>query len=122
MEAARTTFEKISDAIRMQAGTINVIHLCASALRRVGVISIVGVYGSPYSNFPLGQIFDKAVSVKTGQAEIQKYIDELVDLVKNKKFILNDIITHTLPLEDAAHGYDIFLKKKDDCLKVVLKP
>lgn len=122
MEANRSMMEKFSNLIHLQAGTINVIKLCASAVRRGGVISVVGVYGSPYSNFPFGQIFDKGVTIKTGQALVQKYIDELLELVKTKKVILNDIITHKLPLEQAAHGYDIFLKKKDNCLKVVLKP
>lgn len=122
MEANRTMMEKFSNLMHMQAGTINVIHLCASAVRRGGVISVVGVYGSPYSNFPFGQIFDKGVTIRTGQALVQKYIDELLDLVKNKKVILNDIITHKLSLEQAPYAYDIFLKKKDNCLKVILKP
>lgn len=122
MEANRTLWEKISNTLHLQAGTLNVIQLCADAVRRGGVISVVGVYGSPYSNFPFGQIFDKGVSIKTGQALVQHYIDELLSIVKSKKVILKDIISHTLPLDKAPHAYDIFLKKKDNCLKVVLKP
>lgn len=122
MEAHRTTWEKVSNNMHLQAGTISVIELCASAVRRGGVISVVGVYASPYSSFPFGQIFDKGVTIKTGQALVQQYIDELLELVKNRKVILNDIITHSLPLEQAPHAYDIFLNKTDNCLKVVLKP
>lgn len=122
MEANRSIGEKFSNFVHGQAGTISVIDLCASCVRRGGVISVVGVYGSPYSNFPFGQIFDKGITIKTGQALVQKYFDELLELVKAKKVILNDIITHTLPLDQAAHAYEIFLKKQDNCLKVVLKP
>ncbi|MBA3602061.1 MAG: glutathione-dependent formaldehyde dehydrogenase [Parachlamydiaceae bacterium] len=122
MEAKRSIWEKISNNLHMQAGTIEVIKLCASAVRRGGVISVVGVYGSPYSNFPFGQIFDKGVTIKTGQALVHHYIDELLELVKSKKVILDDIITHSLPLDNAAHAYEIFCDKKDNCLKVVLKP
>lgn len=122
MEANRSIWEKISNTLHMQAGTIDVIKLCASAVRRGGVISVVGVYGSPYSNFPFGQIFDKGVTIKTGQAWVQHYIDELLELVKSGKVTLNDIVSHTLPLEKAPYAYDIFCKKKDDCLKVILKP
>lgn len=122
MEADRNLFERMSNLLHGQAGTISVIQTCASAVKRGGVISVVGVYGSPYSNFPWGQIFDKGVTIKTGQALVLKYIDELLALVKNKKVILNDIITHTLPLDQAAHAYDIFNKRQDNCLKVVLKP
>jgi S-(hydroxymethyl)glutathione dehydrogenase / alcohol dehydrogenase len=56
------------------------------------------------------------------QAPVQIYIDHLMSLVQEGKVVLNDIITHTLPLEQAAHGYEIFKKKEDNCVKVVLKP
>ena len=95
------------------------IRLCARAVRRGGVISVVGVYGSPYSGFPFGQIFDNDVTIRTGQALVQHYIDELLKLVKTKEVVLNDIVTHTLPLEQAAYAYDIFLNKKDNCFKVI---
>ena len=122
MEAHRSRWEKFSNLMHMQAGTIDVIKLCASAVRRGGLISVVGVYGSPYSNFPWGQIFDKGVTIKCGQAPVQHYIDELFELVKSKKVLLDDIISHSLPLEQAPHAYDIFCNKKDNCLKVILKP
>jgi len=122
MEANRGIGEKFSDLIHGQAGTIKVIDTCARAVRRGGVISIVGVYATKYDNFPLGQLFDKGVSLRMGQAPVQHYIDELLQLVKEKKVILDDIVTHTLPLNDAPHAYDIFCNKEDNCLKVILKP
>jgi alcohol dehydrogenase len=122
MEANRSFLEKVSNMAHLQAGTIKVIDLCVSAVRRGGTVSIVGVYGTPYSNFPFGQIFDKGITLRMGQAPVQNYIDELLQLVRDKKVILDDIITHKLPLDQAAHAYDIFCKKEDNCLKVVLKP
>lgn len=121
MEADRSFFDKVSDLLLAQIGTMNVINLCASSVRRGGTISIVGVYATKY-RFPLGQLFDKGVSLKMGQAHVHKYIDELLTLVKEKKVILDDIITHSLPLEQASHAYEIFNKKQDNCLKVILKP
>jgi len=121
MEADRTFLEKASNLFLGQAGTAKVIDACASAVKRGGVISIVGVYATKY-RFPLGQIFDKGITLKMGQAPVQNYIDELLKLVYDKKVILNDIITHVLPLDQAAHAYDIFCKKEDNCLKVILKP
>lgn len=121
MEAHRSMGEKIKELLMLEAGTTKVIDLCASAVRRGGVISIVGVYATKY-RFPLGQLFDKGVTLKMGQALVQTYIDELLQLVKDKKVTLNDIVTHTLPLDKAAHAYDIFCKKEDNCLKVILKP
>ena len=121
MEASRNLGEKTLDLLRGQAGTCKVINTCASAVRRNGIITIVGVYATRY-HFPLGQLFDKAISVHMGQAPAQNYIDHLLQLVYDKKVILNDILTHTLPLSQAAHGYDIFCNKKDNCLKIILKP
>lgn len=85
-------------------------------------VDVVGVYGVPYDNFPLGQIFDKGITLYFGQAPVQKYIDQLIDLVEQRKVQLNDIITHRLPLTEAPRGYDIFKKKEDGCVKVVLTP
>ena len=83
---------------------------------------MVGVYGSAYDAFPLGQIFDKGIAMRFGQAPAQKYIDELLKMVTDKKIRLDDIISHRLPIDQAPHAYEIFCKKQDDCVKVVLKP
>jgi S-(hydroxymethyl)glutathione dehydrogenase / alcohol dehydrogenase len=82
---------------------------------------VVGVYGIPYK-FPLGQIFDKGIKLGFGQAPVQRYIDDLIQWIEQSRIKLNDIITHRLPLEKALDGYEMFSKKKEDCVKVVLKP
>lgn len=122
MEANRSFFEKAKAVINVEKGTDKVIDLCTKAVRRGGIVSVVGVYGSPYDNFPIHRIFDKGLTMKFGQAPVQKYIDHLFELVRNGKVVLNDIITHKLPLSEASHAYDIFKNKQDDCVKVVLKP
>jgi S-(hydroxymethyl)glutathione dehydrogenase / alcohol dehydrogenase len=122
MEADRSTLEKISNVAHMQAGTINVVKTGMRALRRGGIMSIVGVYATTYDNFPLGQLMDKAIRLHAAQAPVHRYIDHLMSLVKDNKVFLDDIITHTLPLERATEAYHIFNQKEDNCMKVVLKP
>lgn len=122
MEADRNVLEKVLNTVRMQAGTLKVLENCFSAVRRGGVVSVVGVYGSYYDNFPLGQFFDKDLTLKAGQAPVQAYIDILLKLVEEEKVILDDIITHRLPLAEAPHAFKIFNNKEDDCVKVVLTP
>jgi threonine dehydrogenase-like Zn-dependent dehydrogenase len=122
MEAERSPLDKLSNVMHLQAGSIKALNTAVSAVRRGGVVSVVGVYGMPYDKFPLGQIFDKGISLYFGQAPVQKYIDELLVWVTGRKIQLNDIITHRLPIEEAPHAYDIFKNKKEDCVKVVLKP
>jgi alcohol dehydrogenase len=122
MEATRTVGEKIKAVINFEKGTSKVLENCFKAARRGGVVTVVGVYGSPYDNFPVHTLFDKALRVQFGQAPVHKYINELFELTLNGKVVLNDIISHRLPLEKASHAYDIFKKKQDDCVKVVLRP
>jgi alcohol dehydrogenase len=98
------------------------MEACFKAVRRSGTVSIVGVYGSPYDAFPVHRMFDKGITIKQGQAPVLNYIDHLIELVKEEKVVLDDIISHTLPLSDVAHAYKIFDEKDDDCVKVILKP
>lgn len=122
MEADRSTFDKVKAVVHGERGTIDVLRTCFSAVRRAGVVSCVGVYGTNYDNFPLAQMFDKGIRFQSGQAPVHNCIDELLTYVASGKVVLDDIITHTLPLSEAPHAYEIFNKKQDNCLKVVLKP
>lgn len=121
-EPERTWMDKVKATINFEKGSIKVLEMCFEAVRRMGTVSIVGVYGSPYDNFPLHRMFDKGITIKQGQAPVLNYIDHLIELVKEEKVVLDDIITHTLPLADAAKGYEMFDEKTDNCVKVVLKP
>ncbi|MNI57063.1 hypothetical protein D3C73_1121020 [compost metagenome] len=121
-EPERSFMDKVKATFNFEKGSIKVLEMCFEAVRRMGTVSIMGVYSSPYDNFPLFRIFDKGITIKQGQAPVLNYIDKLVGLVNDGKVVLDDIITHTLPLDQAAHGYKIFDEKEEDCVKVVLKP
>jgi S-(hydroxymethyl)glutathione dehydrogenase / alcohol dehydrogenase len=122
MEAHRSAMEKAMNVIQMEVGSMKVLESCFDAVRRGGTVTVVGVYGSPYDNFPLYKWFDKGIKMMGGQAWVQNYIDHLISLVESRKVILDDIITHKVPLSQAAEMYKIFNNKEDNCLKVVLKP
>jgi len=121
-EPERNFMDKVKATINFEKGSIKVLEMCFEAVRRMGTVSIMGVYGSPYDNFPLFRIFDKGITIKQGQAPVLNYIDQLINLVSENKVVLDDIITHSIPLAEAEHGYQIFNEKEDDCVKVVLKP
>src|SRR5205823_5252364 len=101
MEANRNAADKLKNIWHAEIGSIEVLKNCISAVRRGGFVSVVGVYGIPYDAFPLGQILDKGIRMAFGQAPVQKYIDELMELLKQQKIRLDDIITHRLRLADA---------------------
>ncbi len=115
--------ERVHDVVvKHQAGSLEVLHQAMTSVRRGGFVSVVGIYTTEYDNFPLGQLQDKGVGLWAGQALVHDYIDELLQLVESGKLRTDDIVTHTLPLAEAPHGYDIFNKKEDNCVKVILKP
>ena len=122
MEASRNFLEKAKAVLNVEKGTMKVIELCTEAVRRSGIISVVGVYASPYDNFPIHRIFDKGLIMQFGQAQVHVFIDECFEMVQKGNVVLDDIITHRLPLEKASDAYDMFKNKTDDCVKVVLKP
>lgn len=122
MEADRNWLEKAANVIQGEKGSMKVLEACFDAVRRGGTVTVVGVYGTPYNKFPLHQIFDKGIKVMGGQAWVHKYIDELMQLVVTGKVVLDDIITHKVALNSAPDMYDIFNKKEDNCVKVVLNP
>jgi S-(hydroxymethyl)glutathione dehydrogenase / alcohol dehydrogenase len=122
LEADRKLTDKLKNIWHMEMGSLNALKAAISAVRRGGVVSVVGVYGLPYDAFPIGQIFDKGIKMAFGQAPVHKYIDELIGIIERGEIRLDDIITHRLPLDQAPHAYQIFRDKEDDCVKVVLTP
>ena len=121
-EPERSLVDRAKAVINFEKGSVKVLEACMSAVRRGGIISVMGVYPYNYDNFPIGQLFDKGIILKGGQAPAQKYIDKLLSYVSEGKVKLDDIITHRLPLSEVSHGYSIFKKKEDNCVKVVLDP
>jgi len=122
MEPERTILDRAKAVFNLEKGSPKVLEACFEAVRRGGNASVVGVYASNYDNFPIHQLFEKGLTIQFGQAHVQKYIDELFEIVRSGKVTLNDVITHRIPLSKAADGYDIFRNKKDDCVKVVMTP
>jgi threonine dehydrogenase-like Zn-dependent dehydrogenase len=121
-EPERTIIDRAKAVVNLEKGSVKVLEACMSAVRRGGIVSVLGVYPTTYDNFPIGQFFDKGITLRAGQAPAHKYIDELLAHVNEGRVKLDDIITHRLSLTEVSHGYDIFKKKEDGCVKVVLDP
>ena len=95
-----------------------------ASVRRAGTVSIIGVYGGQADPFPMMDLFDKGVTLRMGQAHVKRWVDDIMPLLTGDDDPLgvDDLVTHRMPLEEAPHGYEIFKKKEDGCIKVVLKP
>ncbi|MCJ1696805.1 glutathione-dependent formaldehyde dehydrogenase [Rathayibacter caricis DSM 15933] len=114
---------------RKAMDTVGVDRLAAiqgglELVRRGGTVSLSGVYGGEADPLPLKSMFDKQVTLKMGQCNVKRWIDELLPLVEDPSDPLGvmDLVTHHAPLEDAPGLYETFQKKEDGCIKVVLQP
>ncbi|MNY06122.1 Sorbitol dehydrogenase [compost metagenome] len=119
-EPERDFLDKAKAVINFEKGSIKVLEACMSGVKRGGIVSILGVYPINYDNFRVGQLFDKGITIKGGQCPVHTIIDKLLKYVETGQVKLDDIITHKLSLTDVAKGYEIFHKKEDGCVKVVL--
>jgi len=100
------------------------LNACVETVRRAGTISLSGVYGGTADPINMMQLFDKGVQIKMGQAHVKRWIEDLWPLVTDESDPLGveDLATHKIPLDQAPHGYEIFQKKEDGAIKVVLQP
>ncbi len=103
---------------------LDALHTAIKGVRRGGTVSISGVYGGEVDPMPMMEMFDRGVQLRMGQCHVKRWIDEIMPLVLDDSDPLGtqDLATHVLPLEEAPRGYDIFQRKDDSCVKVVLTP
>lgn len=100
------------------------LYTAITLVRRGGTISLSGVYGGQASPLPMLTLFDKQIQVTMGQANVRNWTDEIVPLVEDPQdpLGLDDFVTHHVPLSRAPEAYEMFQKKEDGCIKVVLDP
>ncbi|WP_276352349.1 zinc-dependent alcohol dehydrogenase [Cohnella caldifontis] len=122
MDGKMTPLEFLASGMKLQGGAMGAIVIASQAVRKGGTIQITGVYGGRYNAFPLGDLFQRNVNIRTGQAPVIHYMPQMYDMVASGKIDPMDVVTHVIPLSDAKRGYEIFDDKLDECVKVVLKP
>ncbi|EOR21747.1 oxidoreductase [Niallia nealsonii AAU1] len=122
MDGKMTDLEFLASGLKLQGGTINALVMAAQAVRKCVTIQITGVYGGRYNSFPLGDIMQRNVNIRSGQAPVIHYMPHMFELVSSGKIDPGDVVSHVLPLSEAKRGYEIFDTKTDNCIKVVLKP
>ena len=100
------------------------LHTAIAAVRRGGTLSISGVYGGNADPMPMMELFDKGLTIRMGQCHVRRWSDELLDIVSTEEDVLGleTLATHHAPLDDAPDLYRLFQEKRDECLKVVLRP
>ena len=126
MEAHGFSIDNMLDVAKQKVGMgadrASALKQAILAVRKGGRVSIPGVYGGMTDKFPLGALMEKGLTVKTGQTHTQKYMKDLLGMISDGKIDTTFLISHRLPLEQAAEGYANFKNHQDDYTKVILKP
>ncbi len=122
MDGKMSLFEKAQQKMKLQGGTLSAIQVGIKAVRKFGTIQLTGVYGAMYNMFPLGNMFERNVTLKMGQAPAIHYSKMLYDMVAQGKIDPTEIITHKMPLSEASEAYRMFHDHEDQSIKFILKP
>lgn len=122
MDGKMSPMEFVGSGLKLQSGSLSGFVMATQAVKKGGMIQVTGVYGGRYNAFPFGDLFNRNINLRTGQAPVIPLLPTLYDLLKEGKIDPSDIITHRLPIDQAPHGYDVFDTKTENCIKVVLKP
>jgi threonine dehydrogenase-like Zn-dependent dehydrogenase len=115
-------YDRVKQATGLETDRAYALRQAIMACRNGGTVSVLGVYAGFIDKFPFGSVMNRSLTIKTGQAHVQRYMKPLLERVEKGEIDPSFVITHRLPLDEAPRGYDMFLNKEDDCLKVVLKP
>ncbi|WP_053368140.1 zinc-dependent alcohol dehydrogenase [Bacillus sp. FJAT-27245] len=122
IDGKKSALEKIGQKLHLQGGTLSAIEIAMNAVRKFGTIQLTGIYSALFNAFPLGHIWERNLTLKMGQAPVIHYMPLLFDKIISGQIDPTEIITHRLPLDDAARAYKMFNDHEDDVVKVVLKP
>jgi threonine dehydrogenase-like Zn-dependent dehydrogenase len=117
--------DAIAKPMMQKAGVdrLSALYSAIDIVRRGGTISLIGVYGGMADPLPMLTLFDKQIQLRMGQANVKKWVDDIMPLLTDDDPLgVDTFATHTLPLDEAPRAYDIFQKKQDGAVKIILKP
>ncbi|HZN01697.1 MAG TPA: zinc-dependent alcohol dehydrogenase [Pyrinomonadaceae bacterium] len=115
-------YDRIKQALMLETDRPHALREAIMCCKNGGTISVIGVYAGFDDKFPMGSVMQRSLTIKTGQAHMQRYMRPLLELIENGDIDPSFVVTHRMPLEEAPYAYDIFKNKRDNCIKVVLKP
>jgi threonine dehydrogenase-like Zn-dependent dehydrogenase len=129
-KAAVTAVGMLPDALarpltdKLAVDRLAALHAAIKSVRRGGTVSVSGVYGGEIDPMPLMEIFDRGITMRFGQCHVRRWTDQIAELLRQDDDVLGveSLATHHLPLEEAPAAYEMFQKKQDGCVKVVLRP
>ena len=113
-------YDRAKQAMRLETDRPIALREAILACRNSGTVSVIGVYGGFVDKFPMGSVMNRSLTIRAGQCHVHRYMKPLLERIERGEIDPTFIITHRLKLEEAAQGFELFMHKEDDCMKVVL--
>jgi threonine dehydrogenase-like Zn-dependent dehydrogenase len=113
--------DRMKQMLRMQPDRPIALREAIYSCRSGGTVSVIGVYAGLIDKFPMNAVMNRSLTIKTGQCHVHRYMQPLLERIQKGELDPTFVITHRMPLSEAANGYKIFNNKEDHCEKVVLK-
>ena len=125
MEAHSTgpmyAYDRAKQALMLESDRPIALREAMLACRNGGTLSVAGVYGGFLDKLPFGSLMNRSLTIKTGQTHVQRYLKPLLQRIENGEIDPSFVITHRMSLNEAPQGYEKFLNKEEECIKIVLK-
>jgi threonine dehydrogenase-like Zn-dependent dehydrogenase len=120
--ALEHAYDRVKQAVMLESDRASVLREMIYVCRPAGILSIPGVYGGLIDKVPMGALMNKGLTIRTGQTHVNRWTDDLVKRIDDGQIDPSFVITHRAKLEQGPEMYKTFRDKKDNCIKVVLRP
>jgi threonine dehydrogenase-like Zn-dependent dehydrogenase len=114
--------DRAKQAMMLETDRPLALREAVMSCRNGGTVSVIGVYAGFVDKFPMGTVVNRSLTIKSGQCHVQRYMPQLLERIQKREIDPTFVITHRMALDQAPEGYDVFVKKKENCEKVVLSP
>ncbi len=115
-------YDSLKQKVRIQQDRPIAVREAILACRSAGIVSILGVYAGFIDKFPLGALMNRGITIRTGQCHVHRYMKPLLARIEAGAIDPSFVVSHYMNLGDAPRGYDMFLHKTDEAMKIVLRP
>jgi threonine dehydrogenase-like Zn-dependent dehydrogenase len=119
---ALQAYDRTKQMARLETDRPHALREAILSCRNGGTVSVIGGYGGFVDKFPIGSVMNRSLTIRSGQCHVQRYLRPLLERIRNGEIDPSFVISHTMPLEEAPQGFELFRDKQDECTKVVLKP
>jgi threonine dehydrogenase-like Zn-dependent dehydrogenase len=115
-------YDRFKQALMLESDRAFALRQAIMCCKNGGTVSVIGVYGGLVDKFPMGSFMNRSLTMRAGQCHVHRYMKPLLERIERGDIDPSFVITHRMKLADAARGYDMFMNKEDDCIKIVMTP